>query len=76
MNQAPVLQTYEDWQHCITVSCGIPLTKEYVEMRIAALADDSAYGTMRFIEVWGERHLEQVKKWFAQAQRELSDGTA
>ncbi|WP_299322339.1 hypothetical protein [Parasphingopyxis sp.] len=75
MNQSPVLNTYDDWKHCITVSCGIPLTMEYVEARMAALADKSAYGTMRFVEVWGERHLEQVKEWFAQAHRELSDQT-
>ncbi len=65
------LETYDDWKHCITVHCRIPLTLAYVEQRLAALRDPSEYGTQRFIEIWGEAHLARVIGWFEQAEREL-----
>ena len=34
MNYIP--QTYDEWEHCITVKCGIPLTPAYVAGRITA----------------------------------------
>ena len=66
-----VLNTYEDWKHCITVDCGIPLTREYVQQRLAALHDPKDYSRERFVAVWGEEHLTRVIGWFQQAEREL-----
>jgi len=66
-----VLETYDDWKHCITVDCGIPLTLAYVEQRLAALRNPAEYGTQRFIATWGEVHLARVIGWFEQAEREL-----
>ncbi len=65
------LQTYDDWKHCITVHCRIPLTVAYVDQRLAALRDPADYGTQRFIATWGEAHLSRVIGWFEQAEREL-----
>ncbi|MEM7176608.1 MAG: hypothetical protein AAGD47_02440 [Pseudomonadota bacterium] len=64
--------TYEDWEHCITVKCGIPLTAEFVAERIAALQDTSDYSTRRFIESWGEAHLNRTLEWFQEAQQRLT----
>ena len=65
------LRTYDDWKHCITVLCAIPLTPAYVEKRLTALRDPADYGTQRFIATWGEPHLQRVIGWFEQAKREL-----
>ena len=65
------LKTYDDWKHCITVLCGIPLTLPYVEQRLAELRDPAAYKTERFVATWGEDHLVRVIGWFEQAEREL-----
>ena len=65
------LKTYDDWKHCITVLCHIPLTRPYVEQRLAALRDPATDGTQKFIATWGEAHLARVIGWFEQAAREL-----
>ena len=64
------LSTYEDWKHCITALCGIPLTPDYIEKRIAALNDPRDYHTQKFIDTWGETHLKKVIGWFEQARQE------
>ncbi|MEM9047240.1 MAG: hypothetical protein AAGC92_00850 [Pseudomonadota bacterium] len=64
--------SYDDWKHCITVSCGIPLTPSFVQARIAALSDASDFHTKKFIESWGQVHHAQTLAWFEQAARELS----
>jgi len=73
---APIIPaSYEDWKHCITVLCGIPLTRSYVEARIAALGDPRNYATQRFAEVWGQAQLDRVRGWFADARVELGGST-
>ena len=64
--------SYEDWKHCITVSCDIPLTPQYVQQRIATLTDESDLHTQKFVETWGEAHLARTIAWFRQAEAELS----
>ena len=63
--------TYEDWKHCITVKCEIPLTPDYVQQRIAALTNDKDYHTQKFIERWGTAHHARTLAWFKQAEIEL-----
>ena len=65
------LNNYDDWKHCITVLCGIPLTPAFVEGRLAALRDPADLKTQKFIATWGEDHHERVIGWFEQAEREL-----
>lgn len=65
------LKTYDDWKHCITVLCDIPLTRTYVEERLAALRDPTDHRTQKFVAAWGEAHLACVIGWFEQAEREL-----
>ncbi|MEM9168043.1 MAG: hypothetical protein AAGC56_00170 [Pseudomonadota bacterium] len=63
-------ETYDDWKHCITVLCGIPLTAPYIQDRLQTLRDPSDYGTQKFIATWGEGHLQRVIGWFEQAERD------
>ncbi|MEM9012408.1 MAG: hypothetical protein AAGE18_14345 [Pseudomonadota bacterium] len=67
-----VPSTYEDWKHCITVSCDIPLTPHYVAERIAALSDANDHHTKQFIKRWGEAHHKRTLAWFQQAAAELN----
>lgn len=70
MNVVPT--SYGEWKHCITVVCGIPLTSDYAQQRIAALGNKSDHHTQRFIEQWGEAHLERTLGWFRQAADDLA----
>ncbi len=66
------LKSYEDWKHCITVLCGIPLTEPYIEQRLAELRDPSNGTTQKFVTMWGEDHRLRVVGWFEQAQQEMA----
>lgn len=74
MKEPLALGSYEEWKHCIVTLCGIPLTSDYVEARIAALSNPADYGTQRFVELWGAPHLERVRGWFERAGAELQGG--
>ena len=63
--------TYNDWKHCITVLCGIPLTPAYVQERLAVLRNPADHGTQKLVAAWGEAHRERVIGWFEQAEGEL-----
>lgn len=56
--------TYEQWYECITVHCGIDLTPEFSEKRIAVLGDAKSKEAKAFSELYGEAHREQVVRWF------------
>jgi hypothetical protein len=71
MNKTRTLKSYEDWKHCITVLCGIPLTTPYIEQRLIALRDPSDYTTRKFVATWGEQHRLRVIGWFEQAHQEM-----
>ena len=65
------LPTYDEWKHCITVVCGIPLTADYIQKRISELNDPNNYGTEKFKSTWGEAYLEMVIGWFERAKSEI-----
>jgi len=68
----PVIpQTYEQWRHCITVECGIPLTRAFVKERLAVWADARGDESRRFDQLYGPEHRERVRQWFAQALAQL-----
>jgi hypothetical protein len=71
MTRMPALQTFEDWKHCITVLCGIPLTRSYIDQRLAALRDPADYSTQKFVAAWGDQHRLRVIGWFEQAQQDV-----
>ena len=60
-------ETYEAWLRCITVDCGIPLTREYLERRITELKTATSHDVQRFRELYGENHWRRVTGWFEQA---------
>lgn len=64
---------YGEWKHCITVKCGIPLTREFIAARIASLKDTNNHNTKQFIQTYGEKHAGQVIAWFMLARDELEN---
>jgi hypothetical protein len=70
--KTPVIpQTYEQWRNCITVECGIPQTRAFVEERLAVWANPAADETRRFEQLYGVAHRERVRQWFAQSLTQL-----
>jgi hypothetical protein len=70
--KSPVIpQTYEQWRHCITMDCGIPLTRAYAQERLAVWGNPSAEETRRFEQLYGPAHRERVLQWFAQSLKQL-----
>ena len=65
------LDTYEDWRRCITVDCGLKLTRDFIRARLSALRDPSLWETQRFVKIWGEPHRRRVVAWFEQAERDI-----
>ena len=67
----PFPENYEQWHHCITVECGIPLTPEFIAERLAIWRNEQLEETRRFRSLYGEDYLEAVIGWFEQAEREV-----
>ena len=71
MPATPFPETYEQWQHCITVDCGIPLTPDFVEQRLTVWRDEGAQETLRFRKLYGDDYWRAVLGWFERAAKEL-----
>lgn len=65
MKAQVIPQTFEQWQHCITVECGLALTRAFAEERLAVWNNPSADETRRFEQLYGPAHLARVAQWFA-----------
>lgn len=65
------LGTYEEWKQSITLLCGVSLKPDYIEKRLEELNDRQNDHTKKFINAWGEQHLQQVIKWFERAKQEF-----
>lgn len=63
--------SYDEWKHCITVDCGIPLTRAFVRERIGSLSDRQDFHTRRYIESWGEDQHARTLAWYRRAAEEL-----
>ena len=66
-------RNYEEWKHCITVECEIPLTAEFVAQRIDALQNMDDFRTARFVERWGADHHARTLAWFRDAEQEMNE---
>ncbi|SDV03973.1 hypothetical protein SAMN05216202_3581 [Pseudomonas mucidolens] len=60
MKPPAIPDSYATWRHCITVECGIPLTVEFIQRRLAVLTHTKEYETQRLAEVYGVRHGQTV----------------
>ncbi|MEM9387644.1 MAG: hypothetical protein AAGA68_21500 [Pseudomonadota bacterium] len=74
MMSTPFPQNYAQWEHCITVECGIPLTSEFVAQRLAVWRNTESDETVRFRSLYGDVYWRSVIGWFEQAERQLGVG--
>ncbi len=72
MNTPVIPQTYEQWRHCITVECGIALTRAFAQERLEVWNNTAHDEVRRFEQLHGTAHRERVRLWFAQALKQLS----
>jgi len=61
---------YASWRYCIEFKCGVPLTPEFIQSRIAILSDPRQEETKRFAKLYGKPYHQQVLGWFEQAATE------
>ena len=61
---------YASWRYCIQVKCGLALTPEYIQARIAILGDAQHEESRRFAGLYGEPWRERVLDWFQRAAAE------
>lgn len=60
-------ETFEQWQHCMTVDCGLALTPGFCAQRLQALNNPRDHHTQRLIALYGADHLSKLIQWFEQA---------
>lgn len=72
MMTSPIPQNYEEWRHCITVECGIPLTAGFITERLAIWRDENSEESRRFSKLYGDQYRLAVIGWFEQAEQELA----
>ncbi|MEM8844904.1 MAG: hypothetical protein AAGB35_07670 [Pseudomonadota bacterium] len=70
MMTSPIPQNFNEWHHCITVSCGIELTPEFISKRLEVWRNEGSEETKRFRNLYGDSHWQLVISWFEQAERE------
>lgn len=73
MNDAEIIpRSYQQWRECITVRCGVPLTRSFVTARLEELRNPKHPKTSEFAQKYGSEYLQQVISWFEQAERSAS----
>ena len=72
MISTPLPQNYEEWRHCITVKCGIPLTPTFISQRLTVWRNKDLEETKRFRHLYGDSHWLTVISWFEQAERDTN----
>lgn len=65
---AVIPETYTEWFHCIAHECGIPLTRQFIDARLAVLGEIRHDETQRFVRHYGEAHRLRVVGWLRQAR--------
>ena len=63
-------KNFHEWRTCIETLCCIPLTESFVEKRITELNSLSNKLDKKFVELYGEKHHEQVKQWYQKVRDE------
>jgi hypothetical protein len=68
---AVIPESFGEWRHCIEHDCGIQLSREFIEKRIALLRASGHEETKRFIRHYGETHRHSVVEWFERMHASL-----
>ncbi len=66
-----LINTYKEWKYCIEVSCGIVLTKSFIEGRLKELTNNADKHTQEFVKRYGVDYKTQIILWFQKAEAEI-----
>lgn len=58
-----VPQNFEQWEHCITVGCGIALTPQFAINRLEIYNQPTHRETQQFARLYGPEHLTRIVSW-------------
>lgn len=56
-------KTFDEWKNCIVNDCKIKLTDAFVQSRLKVYENRKNPETRKFIELYGENHLNNVVYW-------------
>ena len=59
-------KTFNDWKNCIVNDCKINLTKDFAQQRLRVYQDRQNPETQKFIQLYGDEHLQNIINWFRQ----------
>ncbi len=68
-----IAQNYPEWKKCIEIDCNIKLTSEFCNKRIKIYSDIQNIERLKFIELYGDEHIENIINWFKKALNECED---
>jgi len=57
-------QTFEQWKSCIINDCKINLTEDFARQRLAVYRNGEHSETRKFVQLYGEQHLQNIIQWF------------
>lgn len=58
-----IARNFDDWKNCIIHDCGIDLTPAFAEKRLRVYENTSHPETRKFIELYGQNHLNNIIHW-------------
>lgn len=64
-----IAKTFDEWENCIINDCGIPLTKDFALKRLKVYNNPRNPETKKFVELYGQQHLDNIIYWFTKASR-------
>ncbi len=67
----PIPRSFKHWRYCIERWCGLELTTEFIDSRIAALENPKDEHTRRFVDCYGQSHRQAVIGWLKRARSEV-----
>lgn len=64
--------TFEQWKNCIVNDCKIKLTQNFIAGRLRVYEDKRNNETKKFIQLYGEQHLNNVVYWLKRSAKETA----
>ncbi len=55
---------FDEWYACITRQCKIDLNSQFAKERLSILTDEKQSETIKFKQLYGTAHLENIINWY------------
>ena len=68
--------SFEQWKDCIVNDCKIKLTEDFVARRLRVYKARRNPETRKFIELFGEQHLNNIIYWLEKSSQEIAQRTS